>query len=198
MGVIEDPGSDGTPSQLWRVDAACDAFETAWRSGGGPRIESYLGATTPHQRGGLVRELMALELELRRAAGDRPDRNEYRARFPDLSEGELDSAFDSSAEQDAPAPGRYRVLRPLARGGLGEVSLAYDGVLRREVALKEILPGQAGDADRRARFVQEARVTGALEHPGIVPARRRPAVLRHAAARRVQPQGGHRQVPPAW
>lgn len=65
--------------------------------------------------------------------------------------------------------GRFRVLRPHARGGLGHVSVAYDSELHREVALKEIKSGFASDSESRARFVQEAEITGSLEHPGIVP-----------------------------
>ncbi len=61
------------------------------------------------------------------------------------------------------------VLRRHARGGLGEVFVAYDKELHREVALKEIRPDRAGNAASRARFVLEAEITGRLEHPGIVP-----------------------------
>jgi serine/threonine protein kinase len=64
---------------------------------------------------------------------------------------------------------RYRVLRPHAKGGLGSVSVAFDTELSREVALKEILPHLADQADGRARFTAEAEITGRLEHPGIVP-----------------------------
>jgi serine/threonine-protein kinase len=66
-------------------------------------------------------------------------------------------------------PGRFRILRPHARGGLGEVFVARDEELNREVALKEMQPRHAADADSRARFLREAEVTGGLEHPGIVP-----------------------------
>ena len=65
--------------------------------------------------------------------------------------------------------GRFRVLRPYARGGIGMVSVALDVELNREVALKEIQPDQADDLVSRARFVLEAEVTGRLEHPGVVP-----------------------------
>jgi hypothetical protein len=41
--------------------------------------------------------------------------------------------------------------------------------LHRAVALKEIQPRFAGDAESRGRFVQEAEITGGLEHPGVVP-----------------------------
>ncbi len=64
---------------------------------------------------------------------------------------------------------RFRVLRPHARGGLGQVSVALDEELRREVALKEIQERHADDPASRSRFVLEAEVTGGLEHPGIVP-----------------------------
>src|SRR5262249_14931731 len=65
--------------------------------------------------------------------------------------------------------GRFRILRPHAEGGLGRVSVAPGGELSREVALKEIKECYADDAESRARFVREAEITGALEHPGIVP-----------------------------
>jgi serine/threonine protein kinase/WD40 repeat protein len=68
-----------------------------------------------------------------------------------------------------PAAGRFRVLRAHARGGLGQVSVALDRELNREVALKEIHGRHADDPGSRARFLLEAEVTGRLEHPGIVP-----------------------------
>jgi serine/threonine-protein kinase len=69
-----------------------------------------------------------------------------------------------------PAPGvRFQVLRPHARGGLGEVFVARDGELHREVALKEIRQAHADDPHSRSRFLLEAEITGRLEHPGIVP-----------------------------
>jgi tetratricopeptide (TPR) repeat protein/tRNA A-37 threonylcarbamoyl transferase component Bud32 len=64
---------------------------------------------------------------------------------------------------------RFRVLRPHARGGLGQVSVAEDQELHREVALKEIQGHHADDPDSRWRFVLEAEITGRLEHPGVVP-----------------------------
>jgi serine/threonine-protein kinase len=64
---------------------------------------------------------------------------------------------------------RFRVLRPHARGGLGAVFVALDNELHREVALKQILDRHADDPTSRARFLQEAEITGGLEHPGIVP-----------------------------
>lgn len=64
---------------------------------------------------------------------------------------------------------RYQRLRLHARGGLGEVFVALDGELHREVALKEIRDHLADDPRSRARFWIEGEITGNLEHPGIVP-----------------------------
>ncbi|HEV3235768.1 MAG TPA: serine/threonine-protein kinase, partial [Gemmataceae bacterium] len=64
---------------------------------------------------------------------------------------------------------RFRILRPHDKGGLGEVFVAEDEELHREVALKEIQEQYADDPQARARFLLEAEITGGLEHPGIVP-----------------------------
>ncbi len=72
-------------------------------------------------------------------------------------------------DERSTASHRFRVLRPHARGGLGQVSVARDVELNREVALKEILSKFSDSAARRDRFMVEAEITGGLEHPGIVP-----------------------------
>jgi eukaryotic-like serine/threonine-protein kinase len=64
---------------------------------------------------------------------------------------------------------RFRIVRPHARGGLGVVFLALDSELNREVALKQIVEQHADDPFSRERFIAEAEITGALEHPGVVP-----------------------------
>ncbi len=70
---------------------------------------------------------------------------------------------------DADAAGRYVESGHIARGGMGEIVLCIDRNIRRPVALKRILAETADDPARRARFVEEAQVTGQLEHPNIVP-----------------------------
>jgi len=75
----------------------------------------------------------------------------------------------TSVGQATSAGVRFRILRPHAKGGLGEVFVAEDAELHREVALKEIQDRHADSPSSRARFVVEAEITGGLEHPGIVP-----------------------------
>src|SRR5690349_2927214 len=65
--------------------------------------------------------------------------------------------------------GRYELLRLHACGGIGRVWQAHDADLNREVALKELRPERAADPAMAARFLREARITGRLQHPGIVP-----------------------------
>jgi eukaryotic-like serine/threonine-protein kinase len=76
---------------------------------------------------------------------------------------------DPAGPQSQSAASRFRILRAFQKGGLGQVSLAHDGELNREVALKEILPRHADSGEARQRFLMEAEITGSLEHPGVVP-----------------------------
>jgi WD40 repeat protein/serine/threonine protein kinase len=80
-------------------------------------------------------------------------------------------ALSVAHEEDATAAAgrRFVVIRPHARGGIGQVSVALDRELNREVALKEILVEQADNPGSRSRFLLEAEITGRLEHPGVVP-----------------------------
>jgi serine/threonine protein kinase len=71
--------------------------------------------------------------------------------------------------QRASAGNRFQILRPHAQGGHGEVFVALDTELNRQVALKTIQAPYADDPRFRSRFLFEAEVTGTLEHPGIVP-----------------------------
>jgi serine/threonine protein kinase/tetratricopeptide (TPR) repeat protein len=63
--------------------------------------------------------------------------------------------------------GHYTILEPLGRGGMGEVFLAVDASLNRNVAIKVLRPDLSGDIERVARFRREARALAALSHPNI-------------------------------
>src|SRR5271169_6421535 len=63
--------------------------------------------------------------------------------------------------------GSYEVLTQIGAGGMGEVYRARDTRLNRDVALKVIPQGFASDADRMARFENEAKLLASLNHPNI-------------------------------
>jgi eukaryotic-like serine/threonine-protein kinase len=64
--------------------------------------------------------------------------------------------------------GRYEVLTALGEGGMGEVYRAKDERLGRDVAIKILPSSFSADPDRLRRFEQEARATGALNHPNVI------------------------------
>jgi tetratricopeptide (TPR) repeat protein len=73
---------------------------------------------------------------------------------------------------------RYKPVEEIARGGMGTVLAVWDESLRRSLAMKVILDAPSDDARRTpasrdpralARFLEEAQITGQLDHPGIVP-----------------------------
>jgi serine/threonine-protein kinase len=63
--------------------------------------------------------------------------------------------------------GKYRILGEAGRGGMGEVYRAEDMPLHRTVAIKFLSPRLLGDSDCQARFLHEARMASALDHPHI-------------------------------
>jgi eukaryotic-like serine/threonine-protein kinase len=64
--------------------------------------------------------------------------------------------------------GRYQILAPLGKGGMGIVFKAYDPVLDRTVALKKMVASVIDSDERRKRFYIEARAAARLNHPNIV------------------------------
>lgn len=65
--------------------------------------------------------------------------------------------------------GRYEVIRPVGRGGMGQVWLAWDRSGGREVALKFLHPMLATSLENRERFRREALIAARFPHPHIVP-----------------------------
>jgi WD40 repeat protein/tetratricopeptide (TPR) repeat protein/tRNA A-37 threonylcarbamoyl transferase component Bud32 len=164
-------------------------LEMRLRAGEAARVEVYLQRYPELAEDALlIAELVALEYRVRREREPDLGLDEYRQRFPACApllggstaqEGEsLPGDFvvllppgeaAPPAAEPASVPLRYRPLRPHAHGGLGEVLVAEDAELHRQVALKRIREPRADDPDSRRRFLLEAEITGRLEHPGVVP-----------------------------
>ncbi|MGA2706085.1 MAG: hypothetical protein ABSH35_34015 [Isosphaeraceae bacterium] len=91
--------------QTW-IDAAADRFERQWNTGPDrPRIEDCLADADESGRAHLLAELVRVECELRRAAGEQPTPGEYLVRFPD-DYPPVNAAFLS---EDSPSPARRPV-----------------------------------------------------------------------------------------
>jgi hypothetical protein len=157
-------------------DEVCKRFHNDWKTGHCPRIEDYLSDCP--EPDALLRELIPLDIDDRRLAGECPEQAEYLTRFP-----ALDRSWLASVLADVESPrlrstvayhpvvpkvqlGRFVNQRFHARGGMGEVWRAEDTEIGREVALKRMRPERIKDQDR---FLAEAQITGQLEHPAIVP-----------------------------
>ena len=64
--------------------------------------------------------------------------------------------------------GKYEILRPLGKGAMGQVYVAHDTVLDRDVALKVMVASIADDPELKARFEREARAVAKMTHPNVV------------------------------
>ena len=103
-------------SRLNRIIGVCDRFEAAWRAGTPRAIEHDLGGVEDQLRSCLLRELLALEVELRRERGECPSMQEYLARFPsqeDIVHAAFPMAGSGEATEDFPSPpGPTAPIRP--------------------------------------------------------------------------------------
>ena len=123
----------------------------------------------PASRSKILDEACAGDDELRREVESMLRAREEAGSF--LSPEHLQLQIRELPEPDV-APGRtfgrYLIQSIIGAGGMGEVYLARDTELDRQVALK-VLPAQfTGDEERVARFRREARAASALNHPNIV------------------------------
>ncbi len=102
------------------------------------------------------------------AAQDYADwKNHFGTAADDGSPG-ADTVHGAGMAQPLPSGQRFRFERLLGRGGMGEVWLGYDELLRRPVAIKRIRSELVGNGAIDRRFLQEAQDAARLSHPNIV------------------------------
>jgi Tfp pilus assembly protein PilF len=92
----------------------------------------------------------------------------------DNLEGDATRSFVGQAQRavrllESPNATRYFLLEEIARGAMGAVLRVHDPQLDRILALKVLLEDHVAHPEMHARFLEEARLTSQLQHPGIVP-----------------------------
>jgi serine/threonine protein kinase/tetratricopeptide (TPR) repeat protein len=180
------PATEPPPSAS--LEAVLHFQESLWLAGTRRPVEELL-ADRPELResADALLELICNEAVLREGLGEPAPLEEFQRRFPELAErlrlqwrtdGPL--ASRRSARQARTGPhvpyvggpvteriGRYEVQGVLGKGGMGVAYRAWDGLLKRVVALKTLRASDASDAERE-RFRLEAEAVAKVRHPNVV------------------------------
>ena len=148
-----------------------------------PRVDELIAAWEEHIRNGqyippeeLCEDEPDLLSEVERRITEIERSPEYETQMAESMEaGVIATAFEAHPAEQETSPGAlvmnssFVKLRFLARGGLGEVYVADDEKLQRDVALKFIRPKHCRNKLLKKQFDLEAEITARLDHPGVVP-----------------------------
>jgi serine/threonine protein kinase len=192
MNEQNQPAKHSLPLPLLnRVDEICDRFEQAWKAGQQPKIADFLAQATEQERSFLFRELLAAEVEFRRAKGETIVPEIYQQQFPEHAQvveellaeaatqpptpgAEAETPWTGTEPATKPGPpsdlpprvGGYHIEEEIDHGGMGRILRVRDEDFGRPLAMKVLLNRSR---DLEERFEREARMTGLLQHPGIPP-----------------------------
>jgi tetratricopeptide (TPR) repeat protein len=140
-------------------------LEYRLRGGEPARVEEYT-SRFPETAAEAV-ELIALEYRVRLDCGEHVRAAEYLERFPALRDT-LPAVLGQLGGWPAEVPG-FEIQGEIGRGGMGIVYKAVDLELGRPIALKVVRCEAARRPEVETRFLDEARITGRLQHPGVPP-----------------------------
>jgi len=188
--AADDSGFAGLPlDAVLRVNARCDAFEAALRSGRRPPADEFLGDATGAERDTLLVHLAEVAAEyyeptpdefLRRLAAEGllPDGLGHFSTTAALAEHLVSTGVLTAYQAGVLRAARphplalddYLILDRVAAGGMGTVFRAVHRRMKRAVALKVVADGRGGEAERGRWFRREAEAAGRLAHPNVVTA----------------------------
>jgi serine/threonine protein kinase len=154
-------------SRASRVDAACDEFESAWKAGKQPRIDSYVARAEEADRESLRSALLAIEVELReRSVADTSVTRSSMVSSAASAPGAT-ALMRSAGQSVPPFIGRFSIRDLLGSGAFGKVYRAVDPELGRDVAIKVPLAEVTLSANEKVRFLKEARSAATINHPNV-------------------------------
>lgn len=156
--LLADPGAAISMREAHALLAAGEPTQAAPDTGGAAEliVEELRSRATDH---GEARASLGAGTAQTEALPDQPDGGAL---------GAPGAGAAPKLDQPGRHIGRYRILTCLGRGGMGEVFLAEDPMLRRGVAIKRIRPGLEHDRTFRARLRREAQLAARLGHRAIV------------------------------
>jgi len=181
--MVDDSAS--RMSQRYEIDRLCDEFEESWARcrtpsegpAAPPCIEDYLDKVDAESRTLLFRELLAVELSYSKDGINDAARRRYVDRFPSMHDT-VAEVFDHLQSDTARTPnttgnlpsqlGRYVIQNVIGRGGFGVVYRAFDGMLRRQVAIKVPHRESLQRLEDVDMLLAEARTVAGLSHPNLV------------------------------
>ena len=180
------------------VESIIRGFVTGIRSDAPSSIEDVLSQHSHVPRRMILRELILEEIGFRAEHGEQPAPAEYEIRFPEdvavvrkvfglptSDAAALPNAHQQPVLRRRPATdvrfeGPLRLLDEPARyefddqdkldeGGMGVIYRSRDRQFGRTLAVKVLREEYQGDSEMERRFIEEAQITGSLQHPSIVP-----------------------------
>lgn len=158
------------PGESWRrFEAIYDRFEQEWDTRGDARVEDHLPPPDSPGYATVLNELVRIDIERRRSAGQAARFEDYLQRFPRLTRDAGPTPLAAGVEDRPRRLGRYELRERLGRGGFASVYRAWDPELSRDVAVKVPRDDLLADPEVRSRVMREARSAAQLRHPGIVP-----------------------------
>ncbi|MCL6501449.1 MAG: protein kinase [Pirellulales bacterium] len=188
----QQAGMGGADRPWQAIDGLASRFDAAWQRGETPEIEPLLADCPAEHRFVLLCELVALDIEYRRARGEPQALEDYFDRFPELADPRMQLPADlleylralptvadaglyltppPAARGDAAMGrfvGRFELLDVAGAGAFATVYRARDIQLNRLVAIKVPRGALLNNERDKSRFLREARAAAALDHPGIV------------------------------
>jgi len=179
--MSSDPLTELPTDDRARLEAVLVDFDLRWSPDAFGAAVEQLPVDGPF-RDAALREMIKIDLERHARRGAPVSLHHYLEQFPELADAGTAPADLVAAEAAArdtlplPSPsgsvhlpkvfGRYRIVRPLGRGGMGGVYLARDTELDREVALK-VPRFPPDDAGAEERFAREAKAAATIDHPNV-------------------------------